>query len=114
MDNAYDLHPLLLEKGSPHTTSHYVNGMKGIVGMAKVQIAEKVLLQLINRRIKDDDHLDGDCRDCRVTGLYRYPEPPAGAANWSIPSFTGPPSCAALIARIQAELASEFDLLVEA
>lgn len=88
--------------------------MKGMVGVARAQIVETELLQLINRRIKDADHQDGDCRDCRVTGLYSYPEPPTGAANWSIPSFNGPPACAALIARIQAELASEFDLLVEA
>lgn len=81
--------------------------------MAKVQIAEKELLQLINERIKDAGYLDGDCRECRVTGLYRYPEPLEGPANWSIPSFNGPRSCAALIAEIQSELVAKFDLLVE-
>ena len=81
--------------------------------MAKVQISEKELLQLINQRIKEADNLDGDCRDCRVTGLYRYPEPLEGPSNWSIPSFNGPYSCAPLIGEIQSELAAKFDLLIE-
>ena len=81
--------------------------------MGRKLISEAELLRVINSRISEAEYLDGDCRDCRVGGLYRYPEPPEGAANWSIPSFNGPSSCAGLIGAIQAELASEFDLLVE-
>jgi len=81
--------------------------------MAKQQIAEKELLQLINQKIKEANYLDGDCRDCRVVGLYLYPEPPESAANWSIPIFNGPACCAVFIGEIQVELAREFDVLVE-
>lgn len=61
--------------------------------MSRQTVKEAELVIMINHRFSVSDEVDGDCREVKIHGVQRYPEPGPDGCNWDIQVFNGPGVC---------------------
>lgn len=79
--------------------------------MAKIKsTAEEIRLE-IQRRIKNNNELDGDCQDCRAP-TPRFTDPDANhGCNWTIDVFPGViPGCLDFVKNVTRTVMAEYEL----
>lgn len=78
--------------------------------MMRKQLSMEDLVSIINDGIKNSDLLDGDCKECYISGLLPLAGPDADGCNWALSIYTGPPECKSVIAEIVSPLRALYNL----
>ena len=78
--------------------------------MSRKLISEEQLVTIINERLKNSDHADGDCRECYIKGFYHLTEPDSEGCNWQINGYTGPPECLKVVTSVVRSLRAIYNL----
>lgn len=81
--------------------------------MTRKVVSQAELVDMVNRRFREGDDLDGDCRDVEISGVYRLAEPDDSDCNWSPAMYHGSPECGAVFESVMAEFQREYNLLIE-
>ena len=78
---------------------------------ARRTITVKELTAEMQKRIESSNELGGDCRECKVPGIYRLRKPDATGCNWAPSAYQGAPDCAGVIALIVREFQELYNVV---